>query len=262
MKFILNIGLARKGKPNLTADEVMQAVNATLSCAVVSSNQVVSDTEPTLVVSCVGQPRMMTVYAAKVYRVSSTLGQDCIAVYWPEVKSGALIGPNAEAWGEFNPKFFFDADGDRLNQEITMYQGHLADGSSVQKHSAGGLYPFVLYAQETAGGLRWGFISPAGRDSAAKFTYDQVVAAAEAEKAARDFRLAAKRVYNRPGLPHIAVERMAGAIKASAAREDRVLHYVGDPAEVGLFERSPEQQLGDKWSNMRDADFNIGPGRA
>ena len=26
-----------------------------------------------------------------------------------------------------------------------MYAGHLPDGSSVQKHSAGGLYPYVIY---------------------------------------------------------------------------------------------------------------------
>jgi len=145
---------------------------------------------------------------------------------------------------------------------MSNYQGHMADGSSVQKHSAGGLYPFVLYVQETPRGLAWGFISPSGFDSTAKFTYDQVVMAAEAEKAAYDYRQAAQRAYNRPGLPRIAVERMAAAIQAGAAREDRFVHYIGDPVEMGLFERSPEQQLDDRWSNMRDADFNIGPGRA
>lgn len=31
-----------------------------------------------------------------------------------------------------------------------MYQGHMNDGSSIQKHSAGPLYPFVVY--ETHGG--------------------------------------------------------------------------------------------------------------
>jgi len=144
-----------------------------------------------------------------------------------------------------------------------MYQGHLADGSSVQKHSAGGLYPFVLYAQETEDrGLAWGFISPTGFDSGPTFSYDTAVMVAEKMKAAYDCRRAARRAYTRPGLPRIAVERMAAAVQASATREDRVLHYVGDPAEVGLFERSPEQQLDDKWSNMRDADFNLGPGRA
>ena len=33
------------------------------------------------------------------------------------------------------------------------YQGHLEDGSSVQKHSAGPLYPYVIFAQETATGI-------------------------------------------------------------------------------------------------------------
>lgn len=154
---------------------------------------------------------------------------------------------------------------------MSNYQGHLADGSSVQKHSAGGLYPFVLYAQETARGLAWGFIGPSGLDSGPTFSYDTAVLVAEKVKAARERRQAALRrdatlrVYVRPGLPEAAkhaLTNIQAAVQASAAREDRVLHYVGDPAEVGLFERSPEQQLDDKWSNMRDADFNIGPGRA
>jgi len=40
------------------------------------------------------------------------------------------------------------------------YQGHLEDGSSVQKHSAGGLYPYVIFAQETATGIAYGVIGP------------------------------------------------------------------------------------------------------
>ena len=40
------------------------------------------------------------------------------------------------------------------------YQGHINDGSSVQKHSAGPLYPCVLFAQETPKGLQWGVITP------------------------------------------------------------------------------------------------------
>lgn len=114
MKFTLNIGLAREGQPNLTADEAGQALRAVMSCAVVSSALYASDTEPTLVMSCVGQPRYMTVYMAQVYRAAVTLDQDCIAVYWPEVGSGALVGPREEEWGEFNPAYFIDIDGNRL----------------------------------------------------------------------------------------------------------------------------------------------------
>lgn len=40
------------------------------------------------------------------------------------------------------------------------YQGHLEDGSSVQKHSAGGLYPYVIFAQETTTGIAYGVIGP------------------------------------------------------------------------------------------------------
>lgn len=40
------------------------------------------------------------------------------------------------------------------------YQGHLEDGSSVQKHSAGGIYPYVIFAQETLTGIAYGVIGP------------------------------------------------------------------------------------------------------
>jgi hypothetical protein len=69
-----------------------------------------------------------------------------------------------------------------------QYQGHLADGSSVQKHSAGGLYPFVLYAKETATGIRWGVITPAGIKIAASWSYDNVVLVAERLKRHHDAR--------------------------------------------------------------------------
>lgn len=41
------------------------------------------------------------------------------------------------------------------------YQGHLPDGSSVQKHSAGSSYPFIVFGQETERGLRFGVMGPA-----------------------------------------------------------------------------------------------------
>lgn len=59
------------------------------------------------------------------------------------------------------------------------YQGHLPDGSSVQRHSAGGLYPFVLFAKDSPTGLRHGYIDP--RDSSEHLvgTYDETVAVVE-----------------------------------------------------------------------------------
>lgn len=38
--------------------------------------------------------------------LSAMLGQDCIAVYFPDDDYGALIGINAEKWGEFNKDYF------------------------------------------------------------------------------------------------------------------------------------------------------------
>lgn len=42
------------------------------------------------------------------------------------------------------------------------YQGHCADGSSVQKHSAGGIYPYIVFAKDTPRGIRYGLLCPDG----------------------------------------------------------------------------------------------------
>jgi hypothetical protein len=60
---------------------------------------------------------------------------------------------------------------------------HLPDGSGVQAHSAGGLYPWVIYAQENPEGKQFGVISPLDQTGKLHGTYDQAVSAAEAEKA-------------------------------------------------------------------------------
>lgn len=59
------------------------------------------------------------------------------------------------------------------------YQGHLPDGSSVQRHSAGGLYPFVLFAKDTPAGLLHGYIDPRDGSKHLVGTYDEAVAAVE-----------------------------------------------------------------------------------
>lgn len=62
---------------------------------------------------------------------------------------------------------------------MNTLQGHLADGSSVQKHSAGGLYPCVVYAQESPTGLVYGVISPYDQDGTLAGSYDDAVVLAE-----------------------------------------------------------------------------------
>jgi len=55
----------------------------------------------------------------------------------------------------------------------STYQGHLNDGSSVQKHSAGGMYPCVLYFKHE----HYGIITP---DNQAGTLYESYDAAIEA----------------------------------------------------------------------------------
>jgi hypothetical protein len=57
----------------------------------------------------------------------------------------------------------------------SVYQGHLADGSSVQKHSAGRLYPCVLYVQVRDDKNTYGVITPQDQDGQLIGTFDQAV---------------------------------------------------------------------------------------
>lgn len=63
---------------------------------------------------------------------------------------------------------------------MSTYQGHLPDGSSVQRHSAGPLYPAVIGVRERNYGAdrKWFVIYP-GKDDAEHDTLDQAVAYAE-----------------------------------------------------------------------------------
>ena len=47
---------------------------------------------------------------------------------------------------------------------MDRYQGHLPDGSGVQRHSAGGIYPFIPFGKQTEHGINWGLIMPGGRE--------------------------------------------------------------------------------------------------
>jgi hypothetical protein len=61
---------------------------------------------------------------------------------------------------------------------MSHYQGHLNDGSSIQKHSAGGIYPCIVYAQGTPDGLKYGLITPRDQVGTIYGTYDYSVALA------------------------------------------------------------------------------------
>ena len=66
-----------------------------------------STTEPTLVFRgrYIGADLRAEVHAASV-----ALHQDCIAIRDTATGKGELIGPRADAWGEFNAEFFIDTE--------------------------------------------------------------------------------------------------------------------------------------------------------
>lgn len=118
MTYVLNIGLA-----NLPVEAGLPPGSCVNYVAIqlrehglnpVASKVVISDSEPTLVVH-VESGYSYVPAAVRIGHLSVALGQDCIAVVLPD-GTGALIGPRHEAWGEFNPEFFFLLDGTRLSQ--------------------------------------------------------------------------------------------------------------------------------------------------
>lgn len=72
-----------------------------------------SDTEPTLVVRLRFETEadigyfLAGLHVFK-HRAVSSIGQDCIAVYRPEVGVGVLIGEYADSWGTFNKDYFIE----------------------------------------------------------------------------------------------------------------------------------------------------------
>jgi len=111
MRFILNIGLARAGNSNIGTGTVLREI-ATAGFTIDFYSIQHSDTEITVVAQC--EDNNLPGRDNRIDNLSTLLGQDCIAVYFPDDKFGQLIGPRAAAWGEFNPEFFLNLDGSRL----------------------------------------------------------------------------------------------------------------------------------------------------
>lgn len=116
---LINIGLARKGKPDNSLDDVFNAL-ATHGVSVLQHHVAQSSTEQTFI-AAVDLPRAPdTRHAAAhgdlgaVYRTAQQLEQEAIAVFDPAINQGVLVGPKSAAWGEFNPKFFLDLNGNSI----------------------------------------------------------------------------------------------------------------------------------------------------
>jgi hypothetical protein len=116
MNLVLNIGLSRAdGKDLIPRAALRELANCGFTVNAAAAHR--SDTELTLVADVTVE--YGNTYKS-VYALSEALGQECIAAYFGG--GGYLIGPNAEAWGEFNPEFFLRLDGTRLSDpETTGY---------------------------------------------------------------------------------------------------------------------------------------------
>lgn len=123
MQVILNIGLDgitpsesyTNGQANPPAvARSLQAVQTArqLGFKFLHTRLLESDTEPTLVARVeVARPNHDVAILAQ------HLNQDCIAVYDEFTGRGALCGPRAHKWGDFNPEFFFTLNGQRLAEK-------------------------------------------------------------------------------------------------------------------------------------------------
>ena len=121
MEVIINIGLDGIPQEVDNVYHINRAVPAfetaltsvkCLNFKVLNFAVVQSDTEPTLVVRAThtGDIEACSRWLA------AKLKQDCVAVYIPSKDEGHLYGPRSEAWGEFNPVYFFQLDGTRLGR--------------------------------------------------------------------------------------------------------------------------------------------------
>jgi hypothetical protein len=103
----LNIGLQRRGLPDLTVTQVLDIIAERHAIGRHAAH--VSDTEPTLVVE------VHIAAASEIDHLARRLDQEAIAGWDPRAKVGYMEGPNAAAWGKFNPDYFINLDGTRLS---------------------------------------------------------------------------------------------------------------------------------------------------
>jgi hypothetical protein len=120
---------------------------------VISDRLAVSNTEQTRIVALSLASEDESSARAEIFELAVWLEQDCIAVYNATAMSGALIGPNAAAWGTFNPDYFIRVDATAPAAQIytpktaasaVAYTGHGAATGGLQGHSVGSDYPYMI----------------------------------------------------------------------------------------------------------------------
>jgi len=124
MSIIFNIGLnISRTTPagNVTTDTVpfTEVLRALPTWHIRDLRLLQSHTEQTLVVELDSTHEWVLDLAN---RLAIQFDQDCVAVYNRATNTGALIGPRAHLWGQFNPAFFFTCGGRTLADEQSSNQ--------------------------------------------------------------------------------------------------------------------------------------------
>lgn len=159
MQIELNIGLDIAGSANFQSlrDSRAQFALDVLSTTAVTQNilgsrRAQSGTEDTLIVKLNVSSGAENRFRKAIFDLADDLDQDCIAAYNATGWSGELVGPNAAAWGEFNPEFFIRFDESAPAAKIftkkvepkVAYTGHGAKTGGLQGHSVGSDYPYMV----------------------------------------------------------------------------------------------------------------------
>ena len=111
MTYLLNIGLARAGNSNIGVGTVLR--DLAFSFKTIAYDVRYSETEAT-VVALVSTHLDAERATIALYHLATTLGKDCIAVWDIRRGKGSLIGPYADACGEFNRELFLLPSGGTL----------------------------------------------------------------------------------------------------------------------------------------------------
>jgi hypothetical protein len=108
--YTINLGLALPTGGALHPRVALAAITQHLGCPPRRWTVQQSSTEPTIVATLPHVPGLRR----RLHELAEALGQDCLAVVAGQGQdwvSGALVGPRAEAWGAFDPRYFLTLDG-------------------------------------------------------------------------------------------------------------------------------------------------------
>lgn len=114
---LINVGLAIKNSETTLPPETVSAVLIASGITIAGTPlTTVSDTEPTFVaVICVPEG---TDIPTMFWGISKRLQQEAVVIFDLRSHIGELYGPNAEAWGPFNPDYFFTPSGRRMSEDM------------------------------------------------------------------------------------------------------------------------------------------------